>query len=216
MPIILPSQCQILPVSESSLQNVTGPSLSANDLPLQRFALLNLRTKIGHSLGIWLEAEHLTRTRPRREERRTEKWLGTYTSDKYPNSYSEDRGQPALAPANGTVQLSDVTTAWHHPNFCLPSPWHLHRHPGISWLQMLAKFQKSPPAAQDLGTQLPEHQATQTWASHGVNPHFPSLLSATLCVMIRNQNSLQLKSGYHDTSKGNNDIKELIQCQALL
>lgn len=84
---------------------------------------------------------------------------------------------------------------------------------------MLAKFQKSPAAAQGLGIQLPEHQATQTGTSHSVNSHFPPSLSAALCVMFRNQirqNSLPLKSGYHDTSKGNNDIKELTQCQALL
>lgn len=84
---------------------------------------------------------------------------------------------------------------------------------------MLAKFQKSPAAALGLGTQLPEHQATQTWASRSVNPHFPPSLSAALCVMFRNQihqKPLPLKSGYHDTSKGNNVIKELIQCQALL
>lgn len=81
---------------------------------------------------------------------------------------------------------------------------------------MLAKFHKSPAAAQDLGTQLPEHQATQTWPFNSVNPHFPFLLPATLCVMLRNQNSLQLKSGYHDTSKDNNEIKELIECQTLL
>ena len=79
-------------------QNHTGPAFLANTSHLQRFALLKLRNEIGHRLGTWLEAEHPTRTRPRREERRTEQWPGTHTSDKYQDSYAVGHGQPASTP----------------------------------------------------------------------------------------------------------------------
>lgn len=110
----------IPPVSESPFPKDTGPTLLANTLPLQRFVLLGLRTKIGHSLGTWLEAEHLTRTRPRREERRTEEWLGTHISDKYRDSYSVDKGQPALAPPWTTVGPSSYVM-WPQPGIALTS-----------------------------------------------------------------------------------------------
>ena len=85
---------------------------------MQSFALLTLRNEIGHRLSTWLEAEHPTRTRPRREERRAEQWPGTHTSENIKTA-TQGPGSASTDPtsSSGTIQLSDAA-AWLHPNLC--------------------------------------------------------------------------------------------------